>query len=471
MEGIVGVVNWFLGLGAAVFVPMVMIIAGLIVRMKPLEALKAGITLGVAFTGMALLIDFMSTSISPAAGAITEATGVSLPIVDGGWTTVATVCWAWPYGFLLFPIMVVINIIMLVLKKTDTFNADVLNVWGKIFTAICVVWLTGNVFLGFVAAILQITLELVSGDAHQHRIEKLTSIPGITCTHRMVFTSAFMYPVDFVLRKIPVLNKDINADSIKGKVGVLAEDSFLGFLLGIVFSLFARYDVSSTLKLSIQCAASLTLFPVVANYFTKALTPISTAISDFMNKRFQGRKFYVGLDWQFMGASNEMWLAVYWNMLITLLYAMVLPGNELLPFAGIINVAIAIAAYLVTEGNLPRMLILCTIFAPAYLYAGTFFAPAITSFASSTGAVTLAAGELISNSSIEAPIFTYGLTQVFDIVNGNWIPLAVLVAWFVCFYLYRRELMTEKNRDASSPLAAIPAQDQPVPATVKVAEE
>lgn len=54
MEAVTGAISWLLNLGAAVFVPLVMIIAGLIVRMKPLEAIKAGVTLGVAFTGMFL---------------------------------------------------------------------------------------------------------------------------------------------------------------------------------------------------------------------------------------------------------------------------------------------------------------------------------------------------------------------------------------------------------------------------------
>lgn len=447
MEAVTGAISWLLNLGAAVFVPLVMIIAGLIVRMKPLEAIKAGVTLGVAFTGMSLLIDFMSTAISPAAEAITINTGVHLPIIDGGWTTVATACWGWPYGFLLFPLMVVINIAMIALKKTNTFNADVLNVWGKIFTTAAVYFLTNNLILAFVAASIQIVLEIVCGDAHQHRIEKLTGIPGITCTHRMIFTSALMYPVDCLLRKISVLNKEVNATTVKDKIGVFAEDSMLGLILGIVFALVARYDVAQTLQLAIQCAASLTLFPVVASYFTKALTPISTAISEFMNKRFPGRTFCIGMDWQFMGASNEMWLAVYWNTLVTLFLAMVLPGNELLPFAGIINVAIAIAAYLVTEGNLPRMLILCTLFAPAYIYAGTFFAETITELATSTGAVTPAAGELIPNSSIEAPVFTYGLSQLLDIVNGNFWPAVALAVWAVCFVLYRRSLLAEKAAD------------------------
>lgn len=51
------VINWILGLGAAIFVPIIIIIAGLIVGMKLKDAISAGITLGVAFTGMSMLSD------------------------------------------------------------------------------------------------------------------------------------------------------------------------------------------------------------------------------------------------------------------------------------------------------------------------------------------------------------------------------------------------------------------------------
>lgn len=91
MEALSNIVNFFLGLGAAIFVPIIIIIAGLIVKMKLKDAISAGITLGVAFTGMSMLISFMTDAISPAAQAMLENANIALPIVDGGWTTMSTI--------------------------------------------------------------------------------------------------------------------------------------------------------------------------------------------------------------------------------------------------------------------------------------------------------------------------------------------------------------------------------------------
>ena len=160
MELLSTVVQSLLDLGAAIFVPIIIILAGLIVKMKLKDAISAGLTLGVAFTGMTMLINFMTGAITPAAEAMLKNVGISLPIIDGGWTTMSTISWSWPYAFLMFPLMILINIIMLVLKKTNTFNADLWNVWGKIFTAVGVVAITGSIPLAFLVAAIQIIFEL-----------------------------------------------------------------------------------------------------------------------------------------------------------------------------------------------------------------------------------------------------------------------------------------------------------------------
>jgi len=445
MDILQNVVNALLDLGASVFVPIIIIFAGLLVKMKLKDAISSGITLGVAFTGMSMLISFMTGAISPAAEAMLENTGISLPILDGGWTTMSTISWSWPYAFLMFPLLIVINIVMIMLKKTETFNADLWNVWGKIFTAVGVVAITKSIPLAFVVAAVQIMIELKIADAQAYRIEKLSGIPGVTCTHKMIFFGAVLYPIDWLLRKIPALNKEFDADTLKDKIGIFAENHVLGFILGCIFGVLAQWDIPSILTLGIQAATALTLFPVISKFFMQALSPISEAVSDFMNKKFEGRNLVVGIDWPFLGGQNEIWLAVIWSVPVTLLFAMILPGNEILPFAGIINIAIAVPAYLVAKGNLPRMLILCTIGVPCFLWVGTAFAPFITELANSTGAVELAAGQLISNSSIDGPVFTYGISQMFDIMNGNFIPLIIFVLWAVGFVMYYRELRTESK--------------------------
>ena len=407
MQVLTNVVNFFLGLGAPIFVPIIMIVGSILVGMKIKDAISSGITLGVAFTGMNLLISFMKDSITPAAQAIMTSTGISLPIVDGGWSTMATISWAWPYAFLMFPLLIAVNVVMILLNKTNTINADLWNVWLKIFTAVAVVSITHSVILAFVIAAVQIILELKSSDAHQHRIEKLTGIPGVSVTHATLFFGAILYPIALVLRKIPGLTTGIKA------------------------------------------AAAMTLFPVVAKYFMQALSPISEAVSAFMNKKFEGKTLIVGLDWPILGGCNEIWLAILWSIPFMLIYSMVLPGNEILPFAGLMSASLALPAFLVTRGNLLQMSILCVIGAPVFLWVGTAFAPFMTELAIATGSIDLQAGELISNSLINGPVFTYSISHLFMFLKGNFMPLIIFAVWLAGFVLYYRDLMREAREDAA----------------------
>jgi len=64
MQILQGSVNFLLSLGAAIFVPFIIIVAGLLVRMRVKDAVSAGITLGVAFSGMTMLISYMTAAIT-----------------------------------------------------------------------------------------------------------------------------------------------------------------------------------------------------------------------------------------------------------------------------------------------------------------------------------------------------------------------------------------------------------------------
>lgn len=457
MDFLSTIINYVLNLGASVFVPFIMLLGGLIVRMKIKDATSAAITLGVAFVGMSMLIGFMVSAIGSAAQTMMERTGLELSIIDGGWTTMANVSWAWPYAFLMFPLQVGINIVMLALKKTDTFNADLWNVWGKIFTAFIVVAVATPIFgsvmaliLAFVIAAFQTVMELNSGDINQHRIEKLTGIPGVTCTHRMLFFSAIYYPFDLLLRKIPQLNKPMDAAALRDKLGIFAENHVIGFILGVIFGVIAGYDVAKTLTLGIQAATALMLFPMISKLFMQALSPISEAISDYMNKRFAGRKLFVGLDWPFMGGASEIWFTAIIAIPFTLIWAVILPGNKILPFAGIINLALVVPTYILTKGNTLRMVILAIIGVPFFLFVGTQFAPIITDLGLSTKAIDIPAGQLISNSCIDAPIFTYAFSFLSQLMQGYFIPLLFAVYWCVGYCFYARELRQETKAETTT---------------------
>ncbi|PTQ84179.1 PTS system galactitol-specific IIC component [Trichococcus patagoniensis] len=418
-------------LGAAVFVPLLMLLIGLSMKMKFAEAFHSALTLGIAFTGMSILINYMMASMGDAAQKLADNTGISLTAIDGGWPGMASISWAWPYAFLMFPLTIGINILMLLFNKTKTLNVDMWNVWNKIFTAVMVSYITGNVRWGFLAASIQIILELKAGDMWGPEVEKLTGISGVTVPHFVTLIATILFPIDELLKKIPFFNKPLDANILKIKIGILGENSVMGAIIGFLLGLAAGYGFAGALQLAIQAATALTLFPMVSKLFSQALTPISEAISDFMKKKFSGREVYIGLDWPVLAGRNELWVAVIITIPAFLITAIVLPGNNVLPFAGIINLSFVIGALLLTDANLSRMIFHGIFSGPLFLYAATFFAPYITRLANETGAATVAEGKLLSWSTIAGPDIRYLFCSAF---SGSLINMILLIVWLGIFY-------------------------------------
>jgi len=444
MDVLLNIVNYILGFGAAVFVPLIMLIIGLIVKMSFKDAFFAALTLGIAFTGMNVLINFMTGAITPAAQGLAEATGISLPAVDVGWPALSAIAWAWPLGVLCFPLLVVINLIMLLLKLTDTLNVDFWNCWTKLLTTVMTYYLCAAagmpegaaIAMGFLAASVQIILELKIGDAFQPTIERVTGIPGVTVPHAMMLTATVAYPIERLLEKIPALeNNNADAKWLRKKIGIFGENAVMGFIIGTVMGAIAYRDVQQALTLGVQAATALQLFPMVSKLFMQALSPISDAVGDFMKKRFKGRELIVGLDWPILAGSNEIWVTCILLIPFELVLAFVLApmGNIVLPFAGIVNICLVPGLLMVANGNIIKMLIEGIIITPIYLLVSSSFAPFVTQLALTFSPDSLAnvgGDAMITWSTLECPDFRWAIANAF---SGNIAAIAVLVGWLALF--------------------------------------
>ncbi|MFM2489122.1 PTS transporter subunit IIC [Enterococcus avium] len=448
MDVLRNIVNYVLDMGAPVFVPLIMLIIALIAKMKFGEAFSSALTLGIAFVAMNLVIGFMMEYIGGAAESLAKNTGVNLTAVDGGWPGMAAISWAWPFAFLMFPLQLGINIAMLVLNWTKTLNVDMWNVWAKIFTAVMVSYISGSIIAGFVVAAIQIVVELKFGDAIGKRVEEITGIPGVTVPHFMALIAVIMYPLNKILDYIPIFNKEIDADYLKDKIGILGENHVMGAIIGLILGLVSGYGVQRSLVLAVQAGTALLLFPMISKLFAQALSPISNAISETMRKRFNGKEIFIGLDWPIIAGRSELWVAVTLTIPVFLIAAIFLPNNGVLPFAGIINLSFVIGAILLTKANLLRSIVLGMITTPIFLYAATYFAPYITQLATSTGAVAIESGKMLTWSSMGIPDFIFVFSKAAQL---NWWAILLAIVWLGLFVLLYKDIMKKDGQQAEKP--------------------
>lgn len=450
LDIITNIFNFILNdLGSFVFLPLIMLILGLLVGMRLTRSFSSAITFGVALSAMGLVIGYMVGAIAPASEAMTDSIGKVFNIVDGGWVTLASITWSWKYAFLLFPVQIGVNLLMFAFKKTKTINVDLWNVWGKIFQTIVIHAITGSIVIGLLVAVVRIIAELIVGDAFQPRLQEKTGIPGVSCPHSLFLFGAVLYPIDYLLKKIPFLNKEYNVETLKEKIGVFAENHVMGFILGILFGIVAKYSIPEALGLGIICATAMTLLPMATKLFMQALAPISEAATSFMRRKVKGdREVLIGLDGPIALGNPEIWVACMITIPFTLIWAVILPQNNILPFAGIVNLALALAAFYVCNGNIVRMIInMVFIGAPVFLLCGTALAPMISQLAVENGFIE--GGTLISNSALDAPVFVYAFSNIFNFAKVNLVPILVAAYW-IFGYVFMVKDLRKTNKQAAT---------------------
>ena len=115
MSGFVDFIQAFLDLGATVILPIVIFLLGLFFRQKVGAAFRSGLTIGVAFVGIFLVIDLLVNNLGPAAQAMVKNLGVSLNVIDVGWPATSSIAWASTIAAFIIPLGIVVNIAMLLL--------------------------------------------------------------------------------------------------------------------------------------------------------------------------------------------------------------------------------------------------------------------------------------------------------------------------------------------------------------------
>ena len=96
MQIIYNIFNVILDAGAVVMLPIIITIVGLIFQVKLSKAFRSGLTIGIGFAGINLVINMLKSNLGPAAQAMVENFGIKLDILDVGWGAIAAVTWSSP---------------------------------------------------------------------------------------------------------------------------------------------------------------------------------------------------------------------------------------------------------------------------------------------------------------------------------------------------------------------------------------
>lgn len=379
------IVQAFLGMGATVMLPIILFIVGICFKMKPGQAFKSGLTVGIGFVGINAIIGILTQTVGPAAQAMVKNAGLHLSAADVGWPALSAITWGLPIAPFVIPLTIVINIIMIVTNKTRTVDVDMWNYWHFALCGTLVYYVTNNFWLGLLAAAIIAIIIFKISDWAAPMGEKYFGLKGISLP---TVSSATFWPIgllgNWLIDKIPGVRK-INWDpaKIQKRFGVMGEPMMIGLILGILFGCLARYDITKILGIGVNLAAVMLLLPRMTRVLLEGLMPISQAVQKFLTKRFPNKKnLFIGLDIA-VAIGNPSVIST--GLLLTpiaVILAFILPGNNTLPLADLSNLAVFCSMIvLACKGNVFRGLIISIPCIIGDLYISSALAPVITKMA------------------------------------------------------------------------------------------
>ena len=197
------IVQYILGFGPTVMLPLVLFILALFFKVKPAKALRSSLTVGIGFVGIYAIFDILTSNVGPAAQAMVERTGINLPVVDLGWPPLSAITWGSPIAPFVIPLTILINVAMLALNKTRTVDVDM-----------------------WIAAVVVLKL----ADWSAPLVQKYFGLEGISLP---TLSSVVFFPVgllvDKIIDHIPGLNRiHIDPETVQKKFGIFGEPMMVG---------------------------------------------------------------------------------------------------------------------------------------------------------------------------------------------------------------------------------------------------
>ncbi|EMG4031880.1 PTS galactitol transporter subunit IIC [Salmonella enterica] len=430
------VVQYVLGFGPTVLLPLVLFFLALFFKVKPAKALRSSLIVGIGFVGIYAIFDILTSNVGPAAQAMVERTGISLPVVDLGWPPLAAITWGSPIAPFVIPLTMLINVAMLALNKTRTVDVDMWNYWHFALAGTLVYYSTGSFVLGLSAAAIAAIVVLKLADWSAPLVAKYFGLEGISLP---TLSSVVFFPIgllfDKIIDKIPGVNRiHIDPENVQKKMGIFGEPMMVGTILGVLLGIIAGYDFKHILLLGISIGGVMFILPRMVRILMEGLLPLSEAIKKYLNAKYPVRDdLFIGLDIAVAVGNPAIISTALILTPISVFIAFLLPGNKVLPLGDLANLAVmASMIVLACRGNIFRAVITAIPVIVADLWIATKIAPFITGMAKDVN-FKMAEGSSGQVSSFldGGNPFRFWLLEIF---NGNIIAIGLIPVLALIIY-------------------------------------
>lgn len=458
LDAIVSAITFIINLGPTVMMPIIITIIGVIIKVKFSKALKGGLLVGIGFIGLNATVTILTGAVQPAVDNMVKLFGLNLQVIDVGWPSASAIAFGTAVGVAMIPLGILINVIMLITKSTRTVDVDIWDFWHFAFSGSIVYALTTNMLLSLVMASVNMIVIMVIADRTAKSTEEILGLPGITFPHGLAASFVpIAYILDRLIDKIPGINKiHLDEKAVTKKLGIIGDPAILGLIVGLILgiagfafvpNLTVADKIGKILTMGVTVSGVLIITPKMAAILMEGVVPVSEGVQTLIQNKFSGHgKVYIGLDCA-AGIGHPVVLAMSVIMVpITLLLAIILPGNQFLPLVGLCGICFQFPLIVaVTKGDFFRTFVIGVVVMGLGLYVGTNLASLFTSAAQAAHFSIPAGVSLISS-------IDYGSNPIpwlfVKIVNGGWPFIIVICAATIGLAMWnRKKILLEEGEE------------------------
>lgn len=432
--------------GAVVFVPVVIFIIALVLKVPPKKAFMSGLSAGVGLEGFNLVIGAYSPIITPIINQLVTDTGIHLNILDMGWQTTSIVAYSTNIGMIYIAVAIILQTVLFLTRYTNVFQAgDLWNnysymAWGSVLYLI-----TGNFWLSMACMIVQQLYTLCFTEIIEKRWSVYYHYPSCTIASLHTATvGVYAVGMNWLLNRFGLYKVKADPDSFRKRFGFLGEPMTLGLLLGLFIGIIGNVKHLGELKswgtimvCGVATASVMAVFPKISGIFAGSFGPITEA----SKKSIKGTKgeWYLAVNDACGYGETATLISGIVLMPIVLLISFILPGNQTLPMLDLVAIPYVIQPCVAcSNGNILKSVISGGIFCIIFLYCCTMTGSAFTEVAKSTGTIEIQAGVMMITSFIilGQPV---GALIFMAFLSQNPIAIAAVLAVYVACYVFVRK--------------------------------
>jgi len=248
----------FFGFDSTVAVIGIILIVSLITKVPLKKAILGSLKVSIGLTGIFLIVNLIQEAMSKPIGNIISIYGLNKSVTDIGWGSVGY-AFGNSYGYFGVLVFLVVNVILVSVRFTQTLYVDVFNTWRAMLLAGMVGVVSGSFWIATLAVVVFLVIDVKAADAAAPYIERINNFPpGGSWPHgtHFSFQACIAMPIEWVLRRTPVIkDMSLKAETIEDKFGIFGETTVMGATLGIVIGLFSQIGIMPSLLLGVKMAA------------------------------------------------------------------------------------------------------------------------------------------------------------------------------------------------------------------------